>query len=240
MPPYKISFVTDFETAINWIAFGENGTGWTYALVEDLRLGTEQRKLEILENREQIKAEDMGKIDLAKDILLRAIQRGKIKVYEDTLTRGVVKVNVENGSSVTYEDGYLSDGNSYWQRVFVDCNDLAESIPIAVKFVNLDGEMSGAAALYLEENLNSNDVSSVVDKNDPRAQARDWLESQMRADPEMTLKPKAQYKSEAIKKFGVSNRAFESAWDVALEQTGARWDRPGRKRKPLHDFEPKG
>ena len=56
----------------------------------------------------------------------------------------------------------------------------------------------------------------------------DWLVEAMRASPNQRIKPKREWRLEAISQFGLSGRGFERAWRSALQESGATWDHPGR------------
>jgi hypothetical protein len=70
-------------------------------------------------------------------------------------------------------------------------------------------------------------------KLNPRKVARGlfsrWLELQMRDAPKE--KTKADYRTEATQKFGVSVRLFEQEWKDCIAKTGSNWNRAGRPRK---------
>jgi hypothetical protein len=60
------------------------------------------------------------------------------------------------------------------------------------------------------------------------AKCVDWLVEAMRASPNQRIKPKREWRLEAISQFGLSGRGFERAWRSALQESGATWDHPGR------------
>ena len=61
-----------------------------------------------------------------------------------------------------------------------------------------------------------------------RKKCADWLVEAMRASPNQRIKPKREWRLEAISQFGLSGRGFERAWRSALQESGATWDHPGR------------
>jgi hypothetical protein len=58
----------------------------------------------------------------------------------------------------------------------------------------------------------------------------DWLVGKMRESPDRTDKPKPEWLSEIKDKFGLSRRAAEHTWASALQMTGAKWGKAGRKK----------
>jgi hypothetical protein len=61
-------------------------------------------------------------------------------------------------------------------------------------------------------------------------ECRGWLIALMNAGG--PTKPKTEYRSEAVSRFGIGTRAFVRAWSTAIQATGAAtrgWGQPGRK-----------
>jgi hypothetical protein len=56
-----------------------------------------------------------------------------------------------------------------------------------------------------------------------------WLVAEMRESPGQSPRPKPWYLDEAQKRFGISEREFERAWDHAKQESGAEWGRAGRR-----------
>jgi hypothetical protein len=59
-----------------------------------------------------------------------------------------------------------------------------------------------------------------------------WLEKEMLDSPEQKCKPKQAFCAEAMEHFDVSERQFDQIWKTAIAKTRARWNLPGRPRKP--------
>jgi len=57
----------------------------------------------------------------------------------------------------------------------------------------------------------------------------DWLMQLMREIPENQPSTKQILADEATRRFGVSRRAFDTMWTVAIKETGANWGLPGRR-----------
>jgi hypothetical protein len=57
----------------------------------------------------------------------------------------------------------------------------------------------------------------------------EWLMQLMRENPESPPRAKQAYADEATQRFAVSRRAFNTMWAVAIKETGANWNRPGRR-----------
>ena len=64
-------------------------------------------------------------------------------------------------------------------------------------------------------------------------ECRNWLCVEMRASLATKPRPKAAYLAEALARWGsrLSKDAFNRAWAEALDETGAKWGKPGRPRK---------
>jgi hypothetical protein len=62
---------------------------------------------------------------------------------------------------------------------------------------------------------------------------KEWLAAEMRASPDNKPRSKAAYFEEARARWGqrISKEAFDGAWATALDETGAKWGKPGRPRK---------
>jgi hypothetical protein len=60
-----------------------------------------------------------------------------------------------------------------------------------------------------------------------------WLVHRMRASPELAPSPKTHFRNLARKDFpGLSDRAFQRAWDAAIAETDAKWSKAGRRKSP--------
>jgi hypothetical protein len=74
-----------------------------------------------------------------------------------------------------------------------------------------------------------------LDKSSAKAESdcRRWLEGEMRKSPHQRPKGRRDFRAEALSKFaGLSGRAFDRAWEKAIEATGAKdWARVGRPKK---------
>jgi hypothetical protein len=65
----------------------------------------------------------------------------------------------------------------------------------------------------------------------PRApkECRLWLVAEMRQSPGQSPRLKPWYLDEAKKRYGISEREFDRAWDRAKQESGAAWGRAGRR-----------
>ncbi|WP_417793084.1 hypothetical protein [Terasakiella pusilla] len=136
-------------------------------------------------------------------LLLQHLRRGAIKAkgrYQDNGPVTDIPSFEWTSLSVEYDrSGVSADREVWWDKVIINTDDLLKHFPDE----------------YQEKT--------------PELKTQEWLEGQMRIDPEPQERPKSSFEEEAERLFGVGKRAFHRAWTNAIELTGVNWNKPGRK-----------
>jgi hypothetical protein len=123
------------------------------------------------------------------------------------------------------------------RRAFFRGND--QSVPASL-FDDGTSSTNGLNTLLRRTDLYCTEVSSLADQkqvsdsipssNRAKVDCVRWLTEIMEKSPNSSPKPKADLAAEAQSRFtGISERSFNDEWKTAIDNTGAKWSKPGRR-----------
>lgn len=236
----NVSRPVDLETQVD----GDQLTAWIAAEFSPepataCDQGLEHKRCAVSSAFHESECEELRRVGfVVKGRLMTDIRTGESHYLTDWLPwrEAVSRVVIASRMPVDAAEGFLIEYANYGRLRFevFSLQHLGQGISVSNKMflhsplpdkLSFDG--ADLAALIRDHFGNDHNVSQPMDLE---ARCRTWLSEAMRRSPERSPMKKSRWLSEAQQLFhGLAKRAFDRAWPAAIRDTGAKWDRSGRK-----------